>query len=41
MYVVEIPLGEIATGLHLWSDLVLAELRKAPPTRAFHFSWKL
>jgi hypothetical protein len=23
-------LGEIATGLHLWSDLVLVELRKAP-----------
>jgi hypothetical protein len=21
MYVVEIPLGEVATGLHLWSDL--------------------
>jgi hypothetical protein len=30
MYVVEIPLGELATGLYLWSDLVLAELRKAP-----------
>jgi hypothetical protein len=30
MYFVEIPLGEIATGLHLWSDLVLVELRKAP-----------
>jgi hypothetical protein len=30
MYVVEIPLGEIATGLHLWRDLVLVEFRKAP-----------
>jgi hypothetical protein len=30
MYVVEIPLGEVATGSYLWSDLVLVELRKAP-----------